>query len=253
MLLRLKSGVSTRQEDKIILLLQTFWHIVICSVICGCFERRFSGVLPLSLVSIQYPAPFNASRESGSSQLLVMLHGWGANAKDLATLAPAFHQPHLHLMFPDAPYPHPTIPGGRMWYHIETGEHLDPGRLTLRNWLNTLPQQTNIPLDKTILGGFSQGGAMALDVGLDLPLGGLMSLSGYWHPDILPDRLASPKPVLMIHGRQDSVVPLEAAKAARQELEKRDLAVDYHELDMAHEVTPSAMSIIQSFCKKIKA
>ncbi|HAA33061.1 MAG TPA: serine esterase, partial [Cyanobacteria bacterium UBA8553] len=46
-------------------------------------------------------------------------------------------------------------------------------------WLKSLQDTTGIPLESTILSGFSQGAAMALDVGLMLPLAGLVSLSGY--------------------------------------------------------------------------
>ncbi len=140
-----------------------------------------------------------------------------------------------------------------MWYHIETGEYLNATRETLKAWLMALPEQTQIPLEQTILGGFSLGGAMALDVGLDLPMLGLICLSGYWHPDIPMSHPGPPKPVLMLHGRQDEVVPLPMAQQAHQELKNRQLAVDYHELDMAHEVTPSALALIQDFLSHLYA
>ena len=207
----------------------------------------------MPLACLQYPALSNSPQAPESSQLLVMLHGWGSNAQDLAALAPVFHQPHLHLMFPDAPYSHPTIPGGRMWYHIETGEHLNSGRRALHEWLIALSHQINIPLEKTILGGFSQGGAMTLDVGLDLPLAGLICLSGYWHPDISENRQGHSKPILMLHGSQDEVIPLQVAQEARDELNQRRLPVEYHELDMAHEVTAEALGLIQRFLTRIQA
>ena len=89
-------------------------------------------------------------------------------------------------------------------------------RQLLTTWLQGLETVVGIPLSQTILAGFSQGGAMALDVGLQLPLAGLIVLSGYLHASV---NMASPTcPVLVVHGRQDPVVPLAMAQQTKAEL-----------------------------------
>lgn len=180
-----------------------------------------------------------------------MLHGWGSNAQDLASLAPILDLPDYRYLFPDGPLPHPAAPGGRMWYDLSTSEQtgLAESRKLLQEWLQGLPEQTGIPLQQTVLGGFSQGGAMTLELGLGLPLAGLVVLSGYLHGlDPAQDPSAWP-PILIIHGRQDTVVPISAAQMTRDALAAGQ--VDYHEFDMGHEVSPAALEMMQQFIRQL--
>lgn len=187
---------------------------------------------------------------------MVALHGWGANAQDLASVAPLLNLPNYQFLFPDAPFPHPYGGNGRMWYSFKQ-PHESPERglqevaqskQLLTDWLTSLESSTGVPLSRTILSGFSQGGAMTLDVGLNLPLAGLIVLSGYLHPFTQRSgvELAYP-PVLIVHGRQDSMVPLSSAIKARDTLTAIGVAVQYHEFNMGHEIRPEIFEIIRTF------
>ena len=196
-----------------------------------------------------------------ADKLLVLLHGWGANAQDVAGLAPYLKLHNYQMLFPQGPFPHPMAPGGRMWYSLplnydfrqphnfEQQADLQESRQRLRDWLLSLPDHTGIPLEQTILGGFSQGGAMTLDIGLQLPLAGLLILSGYNHA---PLTLASPpRPVLLIHGRQDLVVPLPKAHHVKAELLAANMTVTYQEFEMGHEISLPAIEVAGQFCKDV--
>ena len=177
---------------------------------------------------------------------VILLHGWGANAQDLASLAPYLDFPQIKFIFPNAPHPHPFSSEGRMWYDLDTGEHLETTSAQLKDWVRSLPEEINLPLEKIILGGFSQGGAMTLEVGHDLPLAGLLCLSGYLHPNLSFD-VKDQKPIMVIHGTQDPVVPLTEAQKVKAQLDQATWPLDYHELSMAHEISPRALSLIQDF------
>jgi phospholipase/carboxylesterase len=164
------------------------------------------------------------------------------------------------MIFPDAPFPYPHMPEGRMWYDLpETYSfrsspdfsqqpQLLESRKQLTEWLCSLESATGIPLEQTVLAGFSQGGAMTLDVGLRLPLKALVVLSGYLHAPIeLAASEAKVPSVLMAHGRQDLVVPLAAALQARDSLMQLGVAVDYQELDMGHEIQPAVLDVLKNF------
>jgi len=141
-------------------------------------------------------------------RLFVGLHGWGANAADLAGLAPLLAFDDCLLAFPDAPFAHPHVAEGRAWYDLETRDRdqLARSRAGLVTWLQELLDSTGLSGDRLVLSGFSQGGAMALDVGLVLPLAGVVCLSGYLHE---PPSARSPfPPVLLVHGSLDPVVPI---------------------------------------------
>lgn len=167
--------------------------------------------------------------------------------------------PDIQFMVPDAPFPHPSGIGGKMWYDlsdnltfggdISTQTDLVTSRNLLTDWLNSLEASTGVPLSQTILGGFSQGGAMTLDVGLNLPLAGLMVLSGYLHGAVLPQE--SYPPILMVHGRQDMVVPVSAAQDARDRLSALNATITYEEFDMGHEIPPIVLSQMQTFIQAL--
>lgn len=89
---------------------------------------------------------------------------------------------------------------------------------------------------------------MTLDVGLTLPLAGLCCLSGYLLS--LPKKPGVVPPVLIVHGRQDAVVPLVAAQKARDELTGLGIAVEYREFDMGHEIVPAVLEVMQRFIAK---
>lgn len=181
--------------------------------------------------------------------LLVVLHGWGANYQDFVPFAKVLNLPGFGYFFPNAPFAHFQVPGGKAWYALENKEFtgLAESRQLLIDWLKSLEDSTGVPLSKTVLAGFSQGGAMTLDVGLTLPLAALASFSGYLHyqPQAVEERTFPP--TMIIHGKQDSIVPLEAAVKAKDELAKIGVPVRYQEFDMAHEVREPAIALFKQF------
>ncbi len=203
-----------------------------------------------------------AEADTPVSKLLIGLHGWGANAEDLAALADYLHLPGYRMIFPDAPWPHSYSLAGRMWYSFpadynfrtphdfEQQSDLQKSRKQLQDWLIEITQETNISLENVVLAGFSQGGAMALDVGLQFPLAGVLILSGYLHSPPRPHPELGP--VLIVHGRQDPVVPIPRAHETRAALEAQNVNLTYQEFDMGHEISPLVMTQIQAFCQQIE-
>ncbi len=210
----------------------------------------------MSLNTIAIP-PKSGNPPTG---LIVVLHGWGANAQDVAFLCSMLELPDVQFMVPDAPFAHPYGSGGKMWYNlsnnmsfgtdISTQTDLVTSRNLLTDWLNSLAANTGVPLSQTLLGGFSQGGAMTLDVGLHLPLAGLMVLSGYLHGAVSPPEVSYP-PILMVHGRQDPVVPVSAARSARDRLSTLGATIAYEEFDMGHEISPLILHQMQLFIQTV--
>lgn len=181
--------------------------------------------------------------------LLVVLHGWGANYQDFLPFAKVLNLPDFGYMFPNAPFAHFQVPGGRAWYALENKDFtgLAESRQLLLDWLTSLEASTGVPLERTVMAGFSQGGAMTLDVGLTLPLAAVCSFSGYLHYEPQVQLNKTYPPTIIIHGRQDSVVPIQAAVKAKDELSKIGVKVQYHEFEMAHEVRDEAIALFKQF------
>jgi phospholipase/carboxylesterase len=185
---------------------------------------------------------------------IVLLHGWGANHDDLGELAPYFNLPEYQFLFPNGIFDHEFSETGKMWYSFtgagqltdRSAAELAASRAVLSEWVESLPATTGIPLDRTWIAGFSQGGAMTLDIGLDLPVAGVIVLSGYMHPDRVKPQRALP-PVLIVHGKQDDVVPIEAARHSRDLLTQWGTDVQYQEFEMGHSIVPAVLQVVRQF------
>src|SRR5512134_4017028 len=121
-------------------------------------------------------------------QLIVLLHGVGADGGDLISLAPYYHSvlPGAYIVSPNAPFPFDMAPFGYMWFSIG-----NLGPATRTNGVRVAAPMLNAFLDaelarhqltdaELLLVGFSQGAMMALHVGLrrDRAPAGIVSHSG---------------------------------------------------------------------------
>ncbi len=179
--------------------------------------------------------------------VIIGLHGWGSNVEDLAELAPILNLSNYIMLFPQAPFDHPNVYGGRMWYDFQNpnSTQLQESRSQLKDYINSILGSESLLNLPVFLLGFSQGGAMTLDVGLELKLTGLISLSGYLHPDIA--KITLNIPILIVHGVQDTVVPIIAAQSAKNTLSKLGAKVSYEEFQMGHEINAKAIAIVRAF------
>ena len=179
---------------------------------------RFEGVFQ----------PPKASVEVKS--LIVLLHGWGADATDMFGLAPFLAQVREECGFfaPNAPYPCAGAPQGRQWFDILEGEY---GAMSasedLQELLRSIFDEFSLPPSDVILGGFSQGGMMTLAVGPLFDFAGLISFSGalLTEKNLKRANNSSP-PILMIHGDLDDVIPASALIDAQSHLEEKGYTVE---------------------------
>lgn len=177
---------------------------------------------------------------------LVLLHGWGADADDLLDLGELLAGPDTERVALRAPEPHP-MGIGRQWYDLQQPgwPGLGAARLALRQRLMDLGK--TVPLERTVLLGFSQGAAMALDVASALPIAGVIACSGYPHPDWLPQ---APLPrVLITHGTDDQVVPFAASQEVARLLKAAGGAVEVQPFDGGHTIQESLFPSMREFLR----
>lgn len=183
-----------------------------------------------------------------STRRLVLLHGWGADADDLLDLAEVLVEPTVSVVALQAPLPHPGG-SGRQWYDLQEPNwpQLPAARANLVARLRTLASE--VPLEQTVLLGFSQGAAMALDVataGEGLPLAGLISCSGYPHPAWEPG-LQSNKSILLTHGEQDPVVPYGASEVLQKQLRQSGFDADLIGFAGGHTIDSSLFPALREY------
>ncbi len=185
-------------------------------------------------------------RSSEPSFRLVLLHGWGANAEDLIPVAKLLSQInsyHLEIVLLRAPQQHPDGLG-LQWYGLFPADwELVPSAIVDLKFRIEKLATPQISLEKTVLMGFSQGGAMAISCGCELPLAGVIGCSAYPHPGWFPP-LGSP-PVLLTHGKQDEVVPIEASYQIMQTFKVKNQEIELELFQCGHEITQEIILKIQ--------
>jgi phospholipase/carboxylesterase len=194
-----------------------------------------------------------APAEGPADAAILWMHGLGADGHDFVPLVPELRLPsamRIRFVFPHAPVRPVTVNGGhamRAWYDIRDltpqGRDDEPGLAATRLRIEALIAQqcaAGIAVQRIVLAGFSQGGAVALHVGLRQaePLAGILALSCYLP---LRDRLAEEAhpanratPILMCHGSEDTVVLPAFGELSRDALAAAGHPVDWRRYSMAH-------------------
>jgi len=176
---------------------------------------------------------------------LVLFHGRGADEHDLVPLLDVL-DPERRLVGYTPRGPLSLPPGGAHWYVVPRVGYPDHDTFhesyrLAGEWLDALP----IPIERTVLGGFSQGAVMTYALGLGagrLRPAGMIALSGFVPtvPGFEVD-LASPLPRVVIgHGALDPVISVEWSRRAHARLAEAGADVSYHESPhMAHSIDPA--------------
>ena len=187
-----------------------------------------------------------------SSHRIILLHGWGADEDDLLPIGKSIiHKSpvEFEIISLKAPSPRPNEIG-RQWYSLFPPDW-NEAEIAVDKLLDTLKafDKTKISLQKTVLLGFSQGGAMALDAGLRLDLGLVISCSGYSHPKWEPIKN---NPVLLSHGSQDEVVPINASKdISKRLMNLKNINNELHLYNCSHTIHPDFIEVIRLKIKEL--
>ncbi len=173
----------------------------------------------------------------GAKQLVVLLHGYGADGNDLIGLAPHWARllPAAEFLSPHAPFPCEAMPFGRQWFGFQgrtQDQVLDGVRKAatiLDRYLTELLAEKNMIEDQLALVGFSQGAMMSLFVSLRRakPVAAVVAYSGrLFAAESLAAELRSRPKILLVHGEEDEVVPPEALPQAYTALQQAGVPVE---------------------------
>lgn len=201
-------------------------------------------MLDLPLFFLHRPAT-DAQRQPW---LLVLMHGVGSNEQDLFGLAP-YLPAHFHVVSLQAPFV--MGQGAYAWFDFSiqpNGERIinEPqeaqSRALVAQTVTQAAQQLGIAPERVVVGGFSQGGIMALSLLLTQPE--LLHAAMVWHSRLLAQvvPLTAPASALqgrklwLSHGLQDNVIPLAQAHAIARHVETLPVEMTYQEFAGAHEI-----------------
>jgi phospholipase/carboxylesterase len=204
---------------------------------------------------------------------VIWMHGLGADGNDFVPIVNELDlsgAPAIRFVFPHAPMRPVTINNGyvmRAWYDVSFGDlegHSrkadEKGVRESQAQIGALIARENgrgIAANRTVLAGFSQGGAVALQTGLRYPeaLGGVMALSTYLPLAESFTKEATPAnaktSIFMAHGTHDPVVPYAMGKTSHERLQQAGYAVEWHDYPMQHSVCLEEIADVSRWLRRV--
>ena len=195
---------------------------------------------------------FIPARSTGSTRLMVVLHGLGDSIEGYRWLPEVLALPWLNYLLVNAP---DEYFGGLSWYDFAG----DPGTGVRRSYrlLSELleeQEKRGFPAEQLLLFGFSQGALMTIETGLRYPrrLAGCIGISGYiFEPEKLLMELspaAREQRFLITHGTQDALIPLAPVRAQVASLKAAGIRIAWHELVKPHTIDgKEEMRLVRAF------
>jgi phospholipase/carboxylesterase len=206
------------------------------------------------------------------ARTILLLHGFGASMHDLAPLADAIDVPGATWFLPQAPMALPGYPAGRAWFprteaeletfatgvqFVQLRDYDPPGLAESAREVIELMRELGVPVPSTVIGGFSQGAMVAVEVILQsgvLPKA-LLLFSGSLISEqrwtrAANDRLSGLK-VFQSHGKNDAVLPFAEAAALGSLLDQAGADRTFVEFPGAHTIPSTVVSQAASFVSSL--
>ncbi len=204
-------------------------------------------------------------RSGSLRSVVVFLHGYGANGADLLGLAEPLgeHLPDTLFLAPDAPERCAGAPFGFQWFPIpwidgsseeESERGIMAAAADLDAFLDAVMVDEDVLPEQMVLFGFSQGTMMSLHVAPRRPdpVAGIVAFSGrLLAPDLLADEVVSRPPVLLVHGDQDDLVPVQSLPEAAEALQNAGWTDVYAHImkGTGHGIAPDGLSVALAFMR----
>jgi len=209
-------------------------------------------------MAIELDGPRLSPRSGTARQLVVFLHGYGADGNDLIEIGRAWQPllPQAAFVSPHAPEPCGLAPVGRQWFALtfrdpnERWVGVNKAAPVLERFIDAELARHRLPASALALVGFSQGTMMALHVGLRrnappaaiVGYSGLLVLPPQGSPESVAAEIRSRPPVLLVHGEQDELIPPQALFQATQGLAALGVSVQWHlSAGIGHGIDPEGL------------
>jgi phospholipase/carboxylesterase len=197
------------------------------------------------MMAAELTGPRLAPRSRGPArQLVIFLHGYGADGNDLIELGRAWQNllPDTAFVAPNAPERCAQAPTGRQWFPLTFREKnerwigVNKAAPLLEQFIGEELKRNNLPGSALALVGFSQGTMMALHVGLRraerptaiVGYSGLFVLPDGAEPEAVAGEIKVRPPILLVHGDRDDLIPAQALFLSAQYLAALEIPAEWH-------------------------
>lgn len=195
-------------------------------------------------------------------QLVILLHGYGADGNDLIGLGRSWAPllPDAAFVSPNAPHPCGMSPMGREWFPLDMRDVDEYARgvasslPVLNGFIDKELKEHGLTARDLALVGFSQGTMMALAAGLsrDDPPAAILGYSGALAmAEFAPDIAQKAPKIFLVHGDMDNVIPVEAQAIVREQLAAIGVPVEWHICrGLAHGIDQEGLMLGGGFLKQ---
>ncbi|OYX87639.1 MAG: phospholipase [Rhizobiales bacterium 17-65-6] len=205
---------------------------------------------------IPLDGPRLAPRTAPADALVVLIHGYGADGRDLIDIGEIWAErlPGAAFVAPHAPHPCGQAPVGREWFPLTQFDlhtlrrGVEGAAPDLARFIGAELARLGLGPDRLVLMGFSQGAMMALHLALALPAApaAVVAYSGLWAGGEPPRH--APPPLLLIHGGADEVVPAAALQASVSALAQAGVPAQWHlSPDLGHGIDGDGLRLGADF------
>lgn len=200
--------------------------------------------------------------KSGShpKQLFFLFHGWGADGANLLDIALSlshdFADAEFHL--PNAPYACETNTGGYQWFSLSDTStqtlmtEVEAAAHHVEHYIKEKVNQLGLTHNDVVLFGFSQGAMLAKHLALTRP--NLCKVVASYSGQLIdvPQHMVTEKiPMIMLHGDEDIVIPVEAMVQSFHTLRDLGFTVDaYRMADLGHGINQAGLELGHQFIKQ---
>ncbi len=206
---------------------------------------------------VHFPASLQNQKPDSRYPTILALHGRGSNEQDLIELAP--HLPDgLLWISPRAPLA--LGPNSYEWFRVRVIGRPDPEQVlaaleTIDHFIDEILSTYPVDAQKLFLLGFSQGSLLSLCYTLSHAsrIAGVIAQSGYIPNTVdleINEAELKDKPFILTHGEQDTMLPIDWARASRDRLQRLGVDLTYNEFQMGHTVSMESLSVISGWLSK---
>ena len=206
------------------------------------------------------------SKSGHIKELMIFIHGYGANGLDLLNISNSFKNyfPNMAFLAPNAPFSCFGIPDGYKWFALpwldgsnekEAKQTFEQSIEIFNGWLSNEISLRKLKDENVYLFGFSQGTMLSFHLSImrRKSLGGVLGFSGKLiNFDDIDSKSYTKCPFLLVHGDQDEVVPCQSSKEAYEILKENNFEVDlFITKGVGHGISSEGLQIALNFLNNL--
>lgn len=191
--------------------------------------------------------------------ITILLHGYGQTLDVMRPIAHSLFEVLIDhkIILLNGFMKEPNIFGTYMWFEArirnvnEWRKRYDDALASFKNYVDEVLKENSVSPENLNLVGFSQGAIMALQTGINVGAGKIISIGGVIMDETVMDNKKQVSKILMIHNGLDTIVSLSDLELTKDNFKKYNYNIEYYTIPGAvHTILPQTIELVRDFlCK----